>query len=240
MAFSDSKMPWYDPFRPETALFTLNEKLHQNHPAQVHTKHMGAKKDQELTISYCDTRQRTETRQNSLAEVYKFKCDCLLCLEDPASEEWIQKPAETIAIQFVTDLDQFGKNEKIMGEVLKFLNRELIPKRSNERINLLEYVFDDFLEKKDYENALKYGSYAVIAGDENGYTDVMHGMTGMKLGKLCIYLKKYTKGLKILENAAKVLQHSHSFKDSTVFAEWMELWKEATHHLSAMGIHKKK
>lgn len=201
---------------------------------------MGAKKDQELTISYCDTRQRTETRQNSLAEVYKFKCDCLLCLEDPASEEWIQKPAETIAIQFVTDLDQFGKNEKIMGEVLKFLNRELIPKRSNERINLLEYVFDDFLEKKDYENALKYGSYAVIAGDENGYTDVMHGMTGMKLGKLCIYLKKYTKGLKILENAAKVLQHSHSFKDSTVFAEWMELWKEATHHLSAMGIHKKK
>jgi len=162
-------------------------------------------KDEEIFISYSDSKVTRAERQDALYSIYRFKCTCPLCGptgkvidENKMKDEQgkVLAPTDHAIVATKTALGDMGefreKGEfKIMFDAVKgWLKRKMLPDTNIYWLRLLEYAFDAAIENQDWNKAVEYGAriipgYKLFYGTEHPFL----GLHLMKFGKILIEIK---------------------------------------------------
>lgn len=184
------------------------------------------KEGEELTISYVEQLAPSYDRQDELQNIYRFKCDCPAChnrihdgnmLSDFNNEILSINSSKITAVKrFLEDLEKSrkaGDYGEIRDLTSGFIARQVLPLENVYMARIHDFSMDACIQLQKFEEAFTHGAMALKA--YRTYLQEVHPLTGlqmMKLGKILLYTRKNGEAIRMLVEALKVLQITHSHK----------------------------
>jgi len=178
-------------------------------------------KDEEIYISYSDSKLTTAERQESLWGIFRFKCTCPLCskpglvidqnkMKDlkgnvlPADHHLI-KSAET-ALSDMQEFREKGEWKLMFDSANGWMKRNILPDTNVFWLRFLEQAFDAAIEHKEWGKAIEWGAriippYKLFYGNEHPFM----GLHLMKFAKILIQLKNGQEAEEMLRRAFHIM-----------------------------------
>lgn len=161
--------------------------------------------DEEVTISYCDTKATTKDRQEYMNSIYRFNCKCDGCLKGGDINRRkmetlngdVLKPSDPLyqSVEgMVSDMEEFKERKEwsLLNDAAQgWLTRKILPENNIYWVKLNEYAFDAAIETKSWNNCLPCGAMLIMSYKElYGSMHPTLGIHLMKFAKILLHLEK--------------------------------------------------
>jgi len=180
------------------------------------------KKDEEIFISYSDSKLTTAERQEALWNIFRFKCTCPLCTKPGTvidqnkmkdlkgnvlpPDHHLIKSATTA----LSDMQEFREKQewKLMFEAANgWIQRNILPDTNVYWLRFLEQAFDAAIEFGEWGKAIEWGAriipaYKLFYGTEHPFL----GLHLMKFSKVLIKLENGQEAEEMLRRSFGIMQ----------------------------------